>query len=97
MADTAILVRYDVGWTGLRILAGRGNTVVAGIASLTHNIRTGVIDEGIDKTGGIVAHTAVTAGVAMNRSIRRSRGANRGVTSIMARDTIAVDTGVRES
>ena len=89
VTDTAVLARCNV--IGLGILAGRINTVVAGIAPAVDDFRARVIDERAWKAGRVVAYGAVPGRVLMYRRIGRTRGAERYKygTAIMARGAVS--------
>jgi len=84
-----------MGWIGLGILAGCINTVVAGIASFTHDLWTVVIDKRVGKISRVMTYGTVTACILMDRRIRCRTGTfhtNVHKIAVVARDTVTGDT-----
>lgn len=80
VTDTAILVGHDM----TRVLANRatGTTIMTGVAALTHNFGTGMVDKGVSEIGGVVAHTTILVGL-MNGRIRLRSGIERNEITIV--------------
>ncbi len=68
VTDAAIFNCCNV--VDLGILAGCGDSVVAGIAPVADDVRTGVVDERIGKICRVVAEGAIRVCVLVNRSNR---------------------------
>lgn len=88
VTDTAILARYNV--TGLGILAGCINTVVAGITPAVDHFRARVVDKRISKARGVVANGAVAGRVLMYWRIGLAPGAERYIcgAAVMTRGAV---------
>lgn len=97
VTDAAILARWDV--IGLGILAGRINTVVAGIAPAVDYVRARVVDKCVSEIGRVVANGAVPARVLMYWRIGFAPRAERYkcCTAVMARCAISGDIQVTEN
>ena len=88
------------GWymIRLRVLAGRIGAVVAGVTPFTDHIGTTVIDKSVEEAARVMAHRAVTTGIAVYRGVRFARRTEHDMvrTAVMTGGTVTGDTGVRK-
>lgn len=94
VTGAAILGRRNV--VGLGILAGCIDAIVAGITSITHDVRARVIHKCIGKTRRVVAHGTIAGSVLMDGRSGRPGGTQRNVIAIVTRGTIVGDTHMAE-
>jgi hypothetical protein len=96
VTDSAILRCYHM--VRLGGLAGCIGAVVAGLATVTNNARTVMIDKRVGEIGRVVAYGTVPAGVLMNRRISHPQGTeqNKIGAAVMARRTIISDIDMAE-
>jgi hypothetical protein len=97
VTDTAILICYNV--VRLGVFAGRIGAIVAGIASVTHNIRASVIDKRIGKICRVMAYGAIRVRVLMNWRNGHPPGTKSNIigAAIMARRAITGDTDMAKN
>lgn len=102
VADVAILRRRHMRRIDLGVLTGGIDAVVAGVTPCSPHLGTVMVDKRVGKVGRVMTHGTVTAGVLMNRRVRRRSGIDRPGTKVLeitvvARDTITGNTRVRKS
>ena len=96
VADVAVLGRRHM--IRLRVLAGGIGAVVAGVTALADHIGTTVVDKGVQETARVMAHGAVTTGIAVYRGIRFTYCTQRDMvrTAVMTGGAVIGDTAVRK-
>lgn len=96
VANPAILGSCNVGRIDLRILAGGGNTVMAGITAHGQHRGVVVIDEGVGKSGRVMAKSTIGRSHRVWWSGCLAPGSKGHETTIMAGDTITGNARVRQ-
>ena len=97
VADVAILRGRYMRRIDLGVLTGSIDTVVAGVTPGSPYLWTVMVDKRIGKIARVMAYGTITAGVLMNRRIRRCPGtvqANIHKTAVVAGFTVAGYTHV---